>query len=53
VLYPGNLHRDLIEVPLVASLRQPAADLVGKGLAELQTSLPDRLVAHVDAPGGQ
>ena len=40
-------------MPLIAGLRQPAADLVGEGLAELERPLPNRLVADRDATGGE
>lgn len=36
VCYTGNLDDDLIPVPLVARTRQPAPDLIGRRLAELQ-----------------
>ncbi len=39
----GDRQQDLVQVPLVAGRGQPAADLVGKRLAELQ-----RLLAPVD-----
>ena len=42
-----------IHVPLVAGGRQPAADLVGKHLAELQRPLAHGLVADDDAACGQ
>src|SRR4051812_13541872 len=38
---------------LVARVWQLAADLVGEALAELARPLPDSLMAHVDAAGGQ
>src|SRR3954447_2253554 len=53
MLLAGNFDLDLIEVPLVAGPRQPAADLVRERLAELQRPLPHRLVADGDAAGGQ
>jgi hypothetical protein len=53
VLHPGNFHRDLVEVPFIASPRQPATDLVGEGLAELETPLPYSLMADRDATGGE
>ena len=36
VLHPGDIDRDLVKVPLVASLRQPPPDPVGELLAELE-----------------
>src|SRR3712207_2961224 len=38
-------------MPLVSGPRQPAPDLVGEALAELQAPLPYRLVADRDAAG--
>jgi hypothetical protein len=32
---------------------QTPADLIGKALAEIQGSLPHRLMAHLDPSGGQ
>jgi hypothetical protein len=40
VLYAYNLHRDLFEVSLIASPEQPAAELIGERLAELEVPLP-------------
>jgi hypothetical protein len=40
-----------IEVPLVAGSRKTPADLIGKGLAELERPLPHRLMADHDASG--
>ena len=53
VLHPGDLHRDLIQMPFVASTRQPAADPVGKCLAELEGPLLHGLMADDDAAGGK
>ncbi len=39
----GDRQQDLVQVPLITGCRQPAADLFGKRLAELQ-----RLLAPVD-----
>src|SRR3954447_16444736 len=36
----GDLHHNLVQVPLIAGTGQPAADLVGEHLAELQRPLP-------------
>jgi hypothetical protein len=41
VLRAGDRQHDLIHVPIVSGRRQPASDLVGKQLPELQ-----RLLAH-------
>src|SRR4051812_25386627 len=43
----------LVQVPLVAGARQAAADLVGKGLTELEAPLPHGFMADVDAAGGE
>jgi hypothetical protein len=53
VLPARDADDDLIEVPLVARCRQTPADLIGKGLAELQRTLPNNLVAGLDALGGE
>lgn len=53
VLYPGNLHRDFVKVPLITSLRQPTADLIGEGLTELQPPLPYAFVADDDAASSE
>ena len=50
VLHPGVPDGDLVEVPLVFGVGQPAADPVGEGLAELERPLPHGLVADHDAP---
>src|SRR4051795_1991773 len=49
----GDLEDDFIHVPFVAGPGQPPPDDVGELLAELQTPLPDRLVADLDAAAGQ
>src|SRR5262249_18981507 len=51
--YPGDFEHDLIEMPLVASSRQAATDLVGETLAEFERPLPHRFMADDDAAGGQ
>src|SRR3954449_8575984 len=43
----------LVEVPFVANAGQPALDLIGKCLAELERPLPHGLVADDDAAGRQ
>src|SRR4051794_6631310 len=53
VLLAGDPDLDLVQVPLVAGPRQPAADLVRERLAELERPLPHGLVADGDAAGGQ
>jgi hypothetical protein len=52
VLFTCNRHHHLIQVPLIPGTGQPAANLVGKALTELQTPLPHRLVADDNAAGG-
>jgi hypothetical protein len=37
--HPGNLERDLIEMPFVADPRQATTDLVGERLTELARPL--------------
>src|SRR3954470_14650346 len=49
VLLPRDLHGNLVEVPCVSGTGQPAADLVGDALAELEAPLPYGLVADRDA----
>jgi len=46
VLHTGDPHCNLIQVPFIACAGQPAADLIGKALAELEAPLPNSLVAH-------
>src|SRR6202047_1748784 len=50
---PGDADGDLIEVPLVATARRSPTDAAGEFPAEFQAPLPDRLVRHRDAAGGQ
>src|ERR1700730_8548724 len=50
---PGDADDDLIEVPLVATARRSPTDAAGEFPAEFQAPLPDRLVGHRDAAGGQ
>jgi hypothetical protein len=52
-LHAGNLQHDFIQVPLVASPGQAAADQVGKRLTELERPLPHGSMADDDATGGQ
>jgi hypothetical protein len=44
---------DLIEIPLVAGSGTPAPELIGIGLSELQTPLPNGLVGHENPTGEQ
>src|SRR5215212_10005647 len=54
VLLPRDLHGNLVEVPCVSGTGQPAADLIGDALAELQPPLrPYGLVADRDAARGE
>src|SRR5215208_6298958 len=53
VLLPCDLHGNLVEVPGVSSMRQPAADLVGDALAELEAPLPYGFVADRNAACGE
>jgi hypothetical protein len=39
---------DLVEVPFVAGVGAPTAQLIGVGLPELGTPAPDRLIADHD-----
>lgn len=48
-LHADDLHRDLVEMPFVAELRQPSSDPIGERLDELQRPLPYPLVADDDA----
>src|SRR5215217_8242524 len=52
-LLAGDLHLDLVQVPLVSGTGEPAPDLVGEALAELARPLAHGLVAHDDAAGRQ
>jgi hypothetical protein len=40
MLFTRDLHGNLVEVPRVSGTGQPAADLIGDALAELQRPLP-------------
>src|SRR3954453_15668636 len=53
VLRAGDPDLALVQVPLVARSRQPAADPVREVLAELEAPLPHGLVADGDAASGQ
>jgi hypothetical protein len=53
MLPSGNADDDLIEVPFVATARRSLANAVGEFPAEFEAPLPDRLVRHRDAAGGQ
>jgi hypothetical protein len=53
MLFPGEADDDLIEAPFVATARRSPADPVGEFPAEFEAPLPDRLVRHRDAAGGQ
>src|SRR6266850_1177949 len=53
MLLPGDADDDLIEVPLVATERRSQADAAGEFPAEFEAPLPDRLVRHRDAAGGE
>jgi hypothetical protein len=53
VLLAGDGDHHLIEMPLITGTGQPAADLVGEGLAELECPLPHRLMADEDDAGRQ
>src|SRR5258708_39135049 len=53
MLFPGEADDDLIEVPFVATARRAPAEPVGEFPAEFEAPLPDRLVRHRDAEGGQ
>src|SRR6201993_4219297 len=53
MLLPGDADDDLIEVPLVATARRALTNAVGEFPAEFEPPLPDRLVCHRDAAGGQ
>src|SRR5690349_23376192 len=49
----GDPEDDFIHVPLVVVPGPPPTDDVGELLAKLQTPLPDRLMADLNAPEGQ
>src|SRR3954453_23789234 len=53
MLHPGDLDDYLVEVPFVANAGQPALDLTGKCLAELERPLPHGLVADDGAACSQ
>src|SRR5882762_237000 len=53
MLLLGEADDDLIEVPFVATERRSPTDPVGEFPAEFEAPLPDRLVRHRDAAGGQ
>jgi len=53
LLLARDRHHHLVAVPLVSRRRQPAPDLVGERLPELQSLLPHRLMADEDAACGQ
>ena len=53
MLLPGDADDDLIEVPFVATARRSPTDAVCEFPAEFQAPLPDRLMRHRDAAGGQ
>src|SRR5215211_4452286 len=53
VLLPCDLHGNLVEVPCVSGTGQPATDLIGERLAELEAPLPYGFVADRDAARGQ
>src|SRR5438045_3290655 len=53
MLLPGEADDHLIEVPFVATARRSPTDAVGEFPAEFEAPLPDRLVRHQDAAGGQ
>src|SRR5215210_6588297 len=53
VLLPGDLHGNFVEVPRVSGTGQPAPDLVGERLAELEPPLPYGFVADRNAAYGE
>jgi hypothetical protein len=53
ILLPGDADDDLIEMPFVATARRSPTDAVGEFPAEFEPPLPDCLVCHRDAAGGQ
>ena len=53
MLLADDADDDLIQVPFVATVRRPPTDAVGEFPAEFEAPLPDRLVRHRDAAGGQ
>src|SRR5215218_1780473 len=53
VLLPRDLHGNLVQMPRVSGTGQPAADLVGDALTELEAPLPYGFVADRDAARGE
>jgi hypothetical protein len=53
LLYPTNLHRDLVQMSSVSSTRQPTPDLVGERLVEPQAPLPYGFMTDDDAAGSE
>src|ERR1700724_1360781 len=53
MLLPGEADDHLIEVPFVATAGRSPPDPVGEVPAEFEAPLPDRVVRHPDAAGGQ
>jgi hypothetical protein len=51
VLYPRDRERDLVQVPLVPSRKQPAPDLAGKRLCQADSLHDQRLIHHAQAQG--
>jgi len=50
---PADADGNFIEVPFVATARRSPPAAIGEFSAEFKASLPDRLVCHRDAAGGQ
>src|SRR6202047_3757184 len=53
MLLPGEADDHLIEVPFVATASRSPPDAVAECPAKFEAPLPDRLVRHRDAAGGQ
>ena len=53
MLVPSDADDNLIDVPFVAPARRALTDAIGEFSAEFKAPLPDRLVRHRDAAGGQ
>src|SRR5215218_5056680 len=53
MLFTRDLHGNLVEVPRVSGTGQPAPDLVGDALAELEAPLPYGFMADRDAACGE
>src|ERR1700760_4113410 len=53
ILFPGDADDNLIEMPFIATARRSLTDAVGEFPAEFEAPLPDRLVRHRNAAGGQ